>query len=120
MYIVRRCTLEEDALIKARKKAKGNIGYCFNPCVFRAFLELKDFQKINSTELLLRVPLMEKQKDPEEGFDLTVDCTNYGLDLAYLKVKLSLSQTLHPEINEYQLKTKDLLPKYASAITFTK
>jgi len=30
VYIVRRCTLEEDELVKARKKAKGNLGYCYN------------------------------------------------------------------------------------------
>jgi len=53
---------------------------------------------------------MEKNKPEDSSLDLLTDSSYYELKEAYLKIKVQLSQTLHPEIREYQLKTNDLLP----------
>jgi hypothetical protein len=39
----------------------------------------------------LRVPLFDKSKEADEAPDMNVDCPNYDLKEAYLKIKVKLN-----------------------------
>lgn len=115
VYIQRKCTLDDDSLIKARKKAKGTTGFAFNPTVFKAFLPLEALLEQNATEVLLRVPLQQKTHPEDYELDIEKDCPVYeNLSEAYLRIHIHLSEPLNPEITDYQIDPSSLLPKQSS------
>ena len=111
IYLLRSSTLDEDSRIKARKKAKGQTGFVFNDCIFKAFLDLSPLQKEENKQILLRIPLIQDKNPEDYELDILTDCPQYNLEKAYLKVQVKLSQPLNPKIVDYQLQTKDIIAK---------
>lgn len=92
----------------------------YNPCIFKAFLDLTALNQLESKEVMLRANVQEREKAPDEDLDLLVDCPTYEPKETYLRIKVKVDKTLVPKVTEYQIQTKDLIPKKRSNQRYSK
>ena len=117
---VRKPTLEGEELAKAKKKLKGDQLKMLNPIELIGFLPLNELRKLDAKEVQIRSKLTEKPQPAEHVAQVAPTTTttipdtlpmDYDFDNTYIKLKIELNRSFHPEISDYQMKLIDLLPK---------